>query len=197
MGSRGLKNPSSITGPHFGFLLHLPTEWALRLPSAFAALSAAIAISWIAAKFYGPSALRLTDPPIFAPLLSPRASLESDLLAPPRQTCSSAPSLHLRWLRLRQFSSAPTRSTGTVAALIVVVVVRAGIVVVAVLLLFVIFGSRSFGFAGCNLGLAVRSSVAAMVGAGGRVESAGERASRSGGATLVPSSCSLRSTLYL
>ena len=53
----------------FGFLLHLPTEWALRLPSAFAALASAIAIGWIAVKFYGPSALRLTDPPILAPLL--------------------------------------------------------------------------------------------------------------------------------
>ncbi len=53
----------------FGFLLHLPTEWALRLPSAFAALASAIAIGCVAAKFYGPSALRLTDPPILAPLL--------------------------------------------------------------------------------------------------------------------------------
>lgn len=53
----------------FGFLLHLPTEWALRLPSAVAALASAIAIGWIAAKFYGSSALRLTDPPVFAPLL--------------------------------------------------------------------------------------------------------------------------------
>ncbi len=36
-----------------GFRLHLSTEWAARLPSAFAALFAAIAIGWLAWKLYG------------------------------------------------------------------------------------------------------------------------------------------------
>jgi 4-amino-4-deoxy-L-arabinose transferase-like glycosyltransferase len=37
-----------------GFRLHLPAEWAARLPSAFAALAAAIAISWLAWKHHAP-----------------------------------------------------------------------------------------------------------------------------------------------
>ncbi len=36
-----------------GFLAHLPSEWAARLPSAFAALVAAVAIGWLGWKFYG------------------------------------------------------------------------------------------------------------------------------------------------
>ena len=36
-----------------GFRLHLPAEWAARLPSAFAALAAAIAIGWLGWKHYG------------------------------------------------------------------------------------------------------------------------------------------------
>lgn len=36
-----------------GFRLHLPTEWAARLPSAVAALAAAIAIGWLGWKHYG------------------------------------------------------------------------------------------------------------------------------------------------
>src|SRR6202023_3488538 len=36
-----------------GFRLHLPAEWAARLPSAFAALAAAIAIGWLAGKLFG------------------------------------------------------------------------------------------------------------------------------------------------
>src|SRR5271156_5274620 len=35
-----------------GFALHLPAEWAARLPSAIAALAAALAISWLGKKFY-------------------------------------------------------------------------------------------------------------------------------------------------
>ena len=35
-----------------GFRLHLSAEWAARLPSAFAALFAAIAIGWLARKHY-------------------------------------------------------------------------------------------------------------------------------------------------
>jgi 4-amino-4-deoxy-L-arabinose transferase-like glycosyltransferase len=36
-----------------GFRLHLPAEWAARLPSALAALAAAIAIGWLGWKHYG------------------------------------------------------------------------------------------------------------------------------------------------
>ncbi len=36
-----------------GFWIHLPAEWAARLPSAFAALAAAIAIAWFARRHYG------------------------------------------------------------------------------------------------------------------------------------------------
>jgi 4-amino-4-deoxy-L-arabinose transferase-like glycosyltransferase len=35
-----------------GFALHLPAEWAARLPSAIAALAAALAIGWLGKKFY-------------------------------------------------------------------------------------------------------------------------------------------------
>jgi len=60
-----------------GFRLHLTAEWAARLPSAFAALVAAIAIGWLGWKHYagtlrsdslGPGALA-RDPAILAPLL--------------------------------------------------------------------------------------------------------------------------------
>jgi 4-amino-4-deoxy-L-arabinose transferase-like glycosyltransferase len=53
----------------FGFLLHLPAEWALRLPSAFAALAAAIAIGWLAWNHYGRLATRVIHPAMLAPLL--------------------------------------------------------------------------------------------------------------------------------
>jgi 4-amino-4-deoxy-L-arabinose transferase-like glycosyltransferase len=56
-------------GGALGFLLHLPAEWALRLPSALAALLAAVAIGWLAAQYYGASATRLGDPAVLAPLL--------------------------------------------------------------------------------------------------------------------------------
>src|SRR5271156_2335049 len=36
-----------------GFSLHLPAEWAARLPSALAALSIAVAIGWLGWKHYG------------------------------------------------------------------------------------------------------------------------------------------------
>jgi 4-amino-4-deoxy-L-arabinose transferase-like glycosyltransferase len=36
-----------------GFWLHLPAEWAARLPSAFAALAAAVAIGWFARRYHG------------------------------------------------------------------------------------------------------------------------------------------------
>ena len=52
-----------------GFLLHLPPEWALRLPSALAALAAALAIGWLARKHYAGGTTRLKDPAVLAPLL--------------------------------------------------------------------------------------------------------------------------------
>ena len=58
-----------------GFRLHLPAEWAARLPSAFAALAAAAAISWIAAQFWE------NDSPEATPTTSPDIS-NSKLLAP-------------------------------------------------------------------------------------------------------------------
>ncbi len=52
-----------------GFLLHLPAEWALRLPSALGALAAAFAIGWLARKHYGGNAAHVTDLAVLAPLL--------------------------------------------------------------------------------------------------------------------------------
>ena len=52
-----------------GFLLHLPAEWAARLPSAFAALAAAIAIGWLGWKFYGGRGRPLTSSRLLAPLI--------------------------------------------------------------------------------------------------------------------------------
>lgn len=52
-----------------GFKLHLSAEWAARLPSAFAALAAAIAIGWLAAKHYGEKANSLSSPALLAPLI--------------------------------------------------------------------------------------------------------------------------------
>jgi 4-amino-4-deoxy-L-arabinose transferase-like glycosyltransferase len=51
-----------------GFLLHLPAEWAARLPSAFAALAAAFAIAWLAKKQYGGVPNSLSSPALLAPL---------------------------------------------------------------------------------------------------------------------------------
>jgi 4-amino-4-deoxy-L-arabinose transferase-like glycosyltransferase len=52
-----------------GFLFHLPAEWAARLPSALAALVAAIAIGWLAWKQYGSEAEPLASPWLMAPLI--------------------------------------------------------------------------------------------------------------------------------
>jgi 4-amino-4-deoxy-L-arabinose transferase-like glycosyltransferase len=52
-----------------GFLLHLPAEWAARLPCAFAALAAVIAIGWLAKKHYGGAANSLASPALLAPLI--------------------------------------------------------------------------------------------------------------------------------
>ena len=52
-----------------GFLLHLPAEWAARLPSACAALAAALAIGWLAKKHYGGDASSLSSPVFLAPVI--------------------------------------------------------------------------------------------------------------------------------
>lgn len=51
-----------------GFLLGLPAEWAARLPSAFAALGAAIAIGWLGWRHYDRS-LSVWSPCLLAPLI--------------------------------------------------------------------------------------------------------------------------------
>jgi 4-amino-4-deoxy-L-arabinose transferase-like glycosyltransferase len=52
-----------------GFTLHLPAEWAARLPSAFAALAAALAIAWLAWKHYGIENDLASSPVVLAPLI--------------------------------------------------------------------------------------------------------------------------------
>jgi 4-amino-4-deoxy-L-arabinose transferase-like glycosyltransferase len=61
-----------------GFDLHLPAEWAARLPSAFAALAAALAVGWLGWKHYGPAqnhsdenaaSTFVTSPAVLAPLI--------------------------------------------------------------------------------------------------------------------------------
>jgi len=52
-----------------GFLLHLPAEWAARLPSAVAALAAALAIAWLAKKHYGGNSNSLLSPALLAPVV--------------------------------------------------------------------------------------------------------------------------------
>jgi len=52
-----------------GFLLHLPDEWAARLPSATAALAAAIAIGWLGRRHYGEDSNFAWTPALLAPLL--------------------------------------------------------------------------------------------------------------------------------
>ena len=52
-----------------GFLIHLPAEWAARLPSAFAALVAAIAIGWLGWKFYATESRPFESPFLIAPLI--------------------------------------------------------------------------------------------------------------------------------
>jgi len=51
-----------------GFRLNLPAEWAARLPSALAALAAALAIGWLASKHYEarPAAITALAPVLFA-----------------------------------------------------------------------------------------------------------------------------------
>jgi len=52
-----------------GLLLHLPAEWAARLPSAIAAFAAALAIGWLGWKHYGNDARIEQSPALLAPLL--------------------------------------------------------------------------------------------------------------------------------
>jgi len=61
-----------------GFDLHLSAEWAARLPSAFAALAAALATGWLGWKHYGSGQNRnpenaassfVTSPAVLAPLI--------------------------------------------------------------------------------------------------------------------------------
>lgn len=51
-----------------GFRFHLPAEWAARLPSALAALAAALAIGWLGRKHYDGDAASLLSPDLLAPL---------------------------------------------------------------------------------------------------------------------------------
>jgi 4-amino-4-deoxy-L-arabinose transferase-like glycosyltransferase len=52
-----------------GFLMHLPPEWALRLPSALAALAATLAIGWLAWKHHDARLEKLEDSAVLAPLI--------------------------------------------------------------------------------------------------------------------------------
>jgi 4-amino-4-deoxy-L-arabinose transferase-like glycosyltransferase len=52
-----------------GFQMHLPAEWAARLPSAFAALAAAIAIGYFAWRHYGSDEDLSTGPTLLAPVI--------------------------------------------------------------------------------------------------------------------------------
>ena len=52
-----------------GFRLHLPAEWAARLPSAIAALAAAKAIAWFARRHYGANEDSIASPTLLAPII--------------------------------------------------------------------------------------------------------------------------------
>jgi 4-amino-4-deoxy-L-arabinose transferase-like glycosyltransferase len=53
-----------------GFLLHLPAEWAARLPSAMAALAAALGVGWLGFKHYDQGGVpRPRSPALVAPIL--------------------------------------------------------------------------------------------------------------------------------
>jgi 4-amino-4-deoxy-L-arabinose transferase-like glycosyltransferase len=52
-----------------GFWMHLPAEWAARLPSAFAALAAAKAIAWFARRHYGADEDSIASPTLLAPVI--------------------------------------------------------------------------------------------------------------------------------
>jgi 4-amino-4-deoxy-L-arabinose transferase-like glycosyltransferase len=52
-----------------GFRLNLPPEWAARLPSAVAALAAAVAIAWLGWRHYGDEENSATQPALLAPVI--------------------------------------------------------------------------------------------------------------------------------
>jgi 4-amino-4-deoxy-L-arabinose transferase-like glycosyltransferase len=52
-----------------GFRLHLPAEWAARLPSALAALGATLAIGWLARRHYDGDVASLSSPDLLASLI--------------------------------------------------------------------------------------------------------------------------------
>jgi 4-amino-4-deoxy-L-arabinose transferase-like glycosyltransferase len=52
-----------------GFVIHLPAEWAARLPSAFGALAAGIAIGWLGWKFYAAESRPFAPPFVCSPLI--------------------------------------------------------------------------------------------------------------------------------
>jgi 4-amino-4-deoxy-L-arabinose transferase-like glycosyltransferase len=52
-----------------GFCMHLPAEWAARLPSALAALAAAVAIAHFAWRHYGGDEDLSSSPALFAPVI--------------------------------------------------------------------------------------------------------------------------------
>ncbi len=52
-----------------GFRLHLPSEWAARLPSALASLAAALAIGWLGRKHYSTQTRWEIGPALLAPLV--------------------------------------------------------------------------------------------------------------------------------
>ena len=52
-----------------GFGMHLPAEWAARLPSAFAAVAAAVAIAYFAWRHYGSDGNLSTSPALLAPVI--------------------------------------------------------------------------------------------------------------------------------
>lgn len=52
-----------------GFRLHLPAEWAARLPSAVAALAAALAVGWLGWKYYGHERGLKPSPALLAALI--------------------------------------------------------------------------------------------------------------------------------
>jgi 4-amino-4-deoxy-L-arabinose transferase-like glycosyltransferase len=52
-----------------GFRMHLPAEWAARLPSALAALAAAAAIGWFAWRHYGGEEDLSASPALLAPVI--------------------------------------------------------------------------------------------------------------------------------
>lgn len=52
-----------------GFAMHLPAEWAARLPSAFAALAAAVAIAWFGWRHYGGETELSASPALLAPVI--------------------------------------------------------------------------------------------------------------------------------